>query len=241
MIGRLYLGIDIGGTKIRGVVWNGKRVVAWCEFPTPRNRKKFERSIGDIASRLERKSGQRIRDVGIGVAGVVLGTTVRFSPNIPYLRQFNFRIVFPSQRLRVDNDARAFARAELTHGAGRGARRILAFTIGSGIGRAYGGQGRIIRTKRFEYPEAWERRYQHIRDGGNSRTLTAFLGEKLVPIVRRHPAEVLVLGGGVLNRPGFLRGLKAELRRRRVSQPVRHSRLGKNAAAIGAAMLFTPE
>src|SRR3972149_2996805 len=83
-----------------------------------------------------------MRAIGTGAAGIVEKTTLVSSPNISYIKNFAFRPLWPrSIRLRVDNDARCFARAELLSGAGRGAKSLFALTIGTGIGRAYGKNG----------------------------------------------------------------------------------------------------
>lgn len=232
----IYLGIDIGGTKIRGVLWDGRRVVAFSEFPTPRTLKAFKREILSLARDLSRRVKGGVSGVGIGVAGVISRTRVRLSPNIPYLKRVDFKRLFSSP-LQLDNDARAFARAEWLHGARRGVKRILAITLGTGIGRAYGAHGKIARIKRFEYPEAWEERYQYVRDRESTRALAAFLGEKIAMIAKRYHADTLVLGGGVINRPGLFVRLTAELRRQGTTQPIRRARRG-DAVAIGAAMLF---
>ena len=114
--------------------------------------------------------------VGIGVAGVISGTRVIKSPNIRYLKNFDFREIFPKVVLRIDNDARVF----LGERIGRfGGRRILAFTIGTGIGRAYGEGGKVKMIKKFEYPVSWEKEYQKIRDSKDDRKLAEYLGKKL--------------------------------------------------------------
>ncbi len=237
----ICLGIDIGGSKIRGVLWDGKRVLASFELITPRSLRAFRRELTLLAARLSQRARRKIRSIGIGAAGVIQGTRIAFSPNIPYLRRFNFRSLFPFGRLRVDNDARCFLRAEWIAGVARGARRPFAFTLGTGIGRAYGRGGNVMRLKRFEYPEVWERQYQHIRDDQSGAELASFLGEKLSKITRRYRPDALVLGGGVLARPRFFQKLKIALHANGVRGRTVRAHLGKDSAAIGAALLFQNE
>ncbi len=235
-----YLGIDIGGSKIRGVLWDGRRASAAVEVATPRMKREFMRRLSSSIARLWRRMPGQIRGVGIGVAGRIRGTQVVSSRNISYLRDFDFKIkILPLPvPIRVDNDARAFARAEVRLGAGRRSRRMLAFTIGTGIGRAYAEKGRVKTVKRFEHPEPWERRYQQIRDYGNTARLATFLGKKLAGMIRRYRADTIVLGGGVLGRRGFRRRLASNLRAQGLKANVRRGYFGPNAAAIGAALLF---
>lgn len=111
-------------------------------------------------------------------------------------------------------------------------------SLRAAVRRSTGRARRIIRIKRFEHPEAWERRYQAVRDQKDDRVLAEFLGEKLSAVAADHPADVIVIGGGVLSRQGFRRRLSSARKRRGVRRPVRLARLGRNAAAIGAVLLF---
>jgi len=233
----LVVGIDIGGTKIRGILWNGKRVIRGREFPTPKNRSDLENRLLALVPQLAGKD--LVDGVGIGAAGIVAKKTLLFSPNIPYIRNFNFGSLWPHPtRLRLDNDARSFGRAEFLRGAGRGSKSLFALTIGTGIGRAYGRQGRIIKIKRFEFPEQWEKRYQTTRDSRDYERLAEFLGEKLAALIKPFSPEVVVIGGGVMERRGFFPRLQLVLKAYGLDCPIRRSSLGKNAVTIGAAMLF---
>lgn len=231
------IGIDIGGTKIRVVLWNGERVIREREVSTPKNKREFERNLLELVSLLTRSAS--IAGIGIGAAGIVKGTALVFSPNIPYIRNFDFRRVWPSLPVRLDNDARAFARAELLKGAGRGARSIFTLTIGTGIGRAYGRNGTIVKLKRFEYPERWEKAYQAIRGKKEDAALADFLGEKLSPLIRPFRADLVVVGGGVLSRRGFVRRTAAAFKSRRLTAKIKRARFRKNGVAVGAALLFS--
>ena len=188
---KVVLTLDIGGSKIRA----GRK-----EFRTPKNRKSF-------ASLLKKFSDAK--RVEIGVAGVISGTRVVFSPNIPYLKNFDFQKIFPKAVLRVDNDARVFLRERAKKVR---AKRILTFTIGTGIGRAYAEKGRVKKIKNFEYPEKWEREYQKIRDRKDYEKLAMFLGEKFSVLIKKYKPEAVVLGGGVLGKRGFFEKLREELK-----------------------------
>ena len=231
------IGIDIGGTKIRGILWIGQQAVRAHEFATPDNEKDFAREILELVSAL---SQQRVLDgIGIGAAGIIDKTTLVSSPNIPFIEQFDFRPLWPrSIPLLVDNDARCCARAELLRGAGRGAKSLFALTIGTGVGRAFGRRGKIVKLKKFEYPEPWEKEYQAARNRRDDGELASFLASKLAPLLQPFESEVIVIGGGVMDRRGFLRKLRISLKAHGVRAEIRRARLGKNAVAIGAALLL---
>jgi predicted NBD/HSP70 family sugar kinase len=231
------IGIDIGGTKIRGILWDGKRVARSIEFATPTTSDDFLEKLLELSRSLAGRNS--LRAIGIGAAGIVDGTTLLFSPNIPCIKHFDFRPLWPrSVAVRVDNDARCFARAEFLRGAGRGAESFFALTIGTGIGRAYGKNGKIIAVKQFEYPEPWEKAYQAVRNKGEVKKLAHFSAGKLAPLLKPFDPEVIVVGGGVLRRRGFLKQIRTELKARGLTGKVRRATLKSNAVAIGAALLF---
>jgi len=231
------IGLDIGGTKIRGVLWDGKRVIQALEFLTPGNEKDFKEGLPALAKSLA--AGKTIQGIGIGAAGIVEKTTLVFSPNIRYIKEFDFRRLWPLPcSLRLDNDARCFARAEMMRGAGRGSKKLFGLTIGTGIGRAYGRNGKILRLKKFEYPESWERQYQKVRKSRNDRKLAAFLGEKLSLLLLPFQPEVVVVGGGVLKRGDFFALLRAEFKKRGLRFHVRRAAFQNNGPAVGAALLI---
>lgn len=185
-------------------------------------------------SSLNKYAQENITKVGIGVAGVVKKFTVVFSPNINYLRNFDFRDIFKGVVINVDNDARCFARTECTLGVGRKFKKLFAVTIGTGIGRAYVEQGVVQKIKQFEYPEPWEKKYQQIRNTGNDLELAIYLGKNLLTLISPYNPLALVIGGGVLNRKRVPQLLRKELKKRGFLGRLLCSRFSKNSVAIGA-------
>lgn len=233
----MIIGIDIGGTKIRAVFWNGLKVVRSAEIKTPTNsQEKFGKAVQKIVQIVAGK--EKITKIGIGTAGTVRGTMLIFSPNIPAIKRFNFRKLWPSSvSICVDNDARCFARGEYISGAGKNTKSIFAFTIGTGIGRAYGENGKIQKIKRLEHAEHWEKEYQHIRSINNDEALAEFLGKNLAPLLTRFKPEVVVIGGGVMKRRGLLKKIRANLNQKGINAKIRSPRLRENAVALGAILL----
>src|SRR3989338_4255535 len=164
---KTVLGIDIGGTKIR-TFHKGR----FTEFPTPKNKKDFVKLIGSL---------RKVDAVGIACTGVIEGKKVEFSPNIKYLRNYDFSAL-KLGKIKVENDACAFLRAELLNllkSDFNRFKRVLGITVGTGIGRAFFVNGKIKKIKQFEYPEKWEWEYQKIRDMKKDSELAEYLGEKL--------------------------------------------------------------
>jgi len=233
------IGIDIGGSKIRGVLWNGKKITRYFQIPMPDSLDKFKNIFQLMFKDLNTRG--KIKKIGIGVAGQIKGTKVIRATNIPYFKNFDFKKVFPKVFLRVNNDARTYAQAEYAIGSGKGAKSILVITLGTGIGRAYGKNGKIKNLKTFETNEPWEKEYQKIKD---KNKLAKFLSEKLAPIIYTLDPEIVVLGGGVVNKKGYFSAIKKALNKKCRSLPaqkgvkIEKSKLGKFAGAIGATMLF---
>lgn len=240
------IGIDIGGTNIRGILLDERRIVKKHEIKTPQSKARFEGGLKKLIVKLS--YGRKILGIGIGSAGVIKNTTLLFSPNIHKIKDFDFKNLlrgkilqvmgFHPIRLRVDNDARAFARGEYILGAGRSFKNAFFLTIGTGIGRAYGKGGKILKIKKFEYPERWESKYQKIRDTKNDVGLVEFLGWHLAGLIKPYKPQAIIIGGGVIARKKFISKLEHEFVKNGLSAKILKPRLGRHSAALGAALLF---
>jgi len=228
-ITKITIGVDIGGTKIRGVLWDGEKVLKSRETATPKNAIAFKLALIKLVESLGGAN-----NISIGAAGVIKGNVLMSSRNIPYIKHFDFsKIKGISFRGALDNDVRCFARAEYKRESAVGGKTIFFITLGTGVGRAVGKNGKILKIKKFEYAERWEPEYQKIRNSKNNKKLTEYLGKKLTTLVKPYRPRAVVVGGGISARKSFFAELKkaSEL-------PLKKSRFGKNAVAIGAAMFF---
>ena len=206
------LGIDIGGTKIKAILWNGKKISSVFNAKTPKTKKGFIKILKTVVKKFA-KGDIKIKNIDVGSAGIIGKNKIIFSPNIPYLKNFDFRGVFPGFSVKIDNDARVFLRDELKFGSGGKNKIIMAFTIGTGIGRAFAENGKVKKIKKFEYPEKWEKEYQYIRDYKTSSALIKFLTEKLGAIIKKYNPQIVFIGGGILKRRNFLRHLSKKLKK----------------------------
>ncbi|MCR4328619.1 MAG: ROK family protein [Patescibacteria group bacterium] len=230
------VGIDIGGTKIRWIYLQHGRYRAEKEIQTPRTRAHFIRLLQTLFFSFHTRG---VRHIGIGIAGVVSDTTLLESPNLPHLRNLNFSCIAPPNvSLRIDNDARCFARAEATYGHLFHTDSGLTVIFGTGIGRAVSRKGKIIPITQLMFPESWESEYQERRKH-NPSSLAPFLGEKIVALISKYKPHTLILGGGTLRERHLFHTLQRELRKRGVHIPIYYSRFRKNSGALGAALLFS--
>ena len=234
MPNKYLIGIDIGGTKTRGILLDGRKIIGTLEIPTPKNKEGLKRELKKIVKKL--KPEKRNFSIGIGVAGIIKKTTLLFAPNIG-IRNFNFKKFFSGIPLKIDNDARSFLRGEILLGIAKGAENAFGFTIGTGIGRAYARKGVVKKIKKFEYPEKWEKEYQKIRDQKNDLKLIKFLGVKLSNLLKQYRAETIIIGGGLIEQKDFFNKLTKELRKQGIKSKIKPSNLGRNSAAIGATLI----
>jgi fructokinase len=145
---RARLGIDLGGTKIAGVVLDhdGTRL-AQARVATPRgDYGATVRAVADLALHLEREAG-RPCSVGVGMPGS-LSPATGFVRNAnsdwlnghPFSADLATRLARP---VRVANDADCLAVSEATDGAGAGAKVVWAIILGTGVGSGIALDGRL--------------------------------------------------------------------------------------------------
>lgn len=213
---------------MRGVLWNGKNVLKNFETSTPRNLTDFKSAFLKIIKTLDRTD-----NISIGAAGIAAKNKLLKSPNVHYIKNFDFFKIRGRnfKKLKLDNDARCFARAEYSEM--RRIKKVIFIVLGTGVGRAYGKNGEILKIKKFEYPEIWEKEYHKIRDSKDDKKLAEYLGEKITRLAKPYKPDAIVIGGGVLKRKGFFKKLKKNIR-----FPVKRTTMRDNAVAVGAAMLY---
>lgn len=143
------LGLDLGGTRIKWVRWSpGSGVLDQGRRATPR------RDAPAVVSAVaELIGGRPVRGAGVGVPGHLTDDFrgVRLVPNLPGewsgLRLADELEARTGVPVRLTNDARAFARAELERGAARGRDDVLFVTPGTGVGGALALGGRVLRAR----------------------------------------------------------------------------------------------
>jgi len=131
------IGIDLGGTTIKGGAVNEGRIVAREETTTPQSEDACIEAIASIARNLASKStNQRI---GLGVPGVINpdGDSVAGTPNLSFLagKPLASRVSeILGAPVLMGNDASLAALGEAKHGAGNSHPDFLLVTLGTGVG-----------------------------------------------------------------------------------------------------------
>jgi glucokinase len=146
------IGIDIGGTNMKAVLFNGQKAVIDSSLGTPKD--SLDHILIMITALIEpllKKASEdkiKIKGLGLGVAGIVdtANHIIVDSPNIPILSGVKLseiieaRLGFPT---KMDNDAECFLRAEATIGSATKIDNVYGITLGTGIGGAWWNKGDI--------------------------------------------------------------------------------------------------
>ncbi len=153
------IGLDIGGTKILGVLFDGRKAVRKKAVATPKNRKKFVSALLSVADEMVKNVPRRdFVGIGAGVAGISdpKGQKIILSPNIPAISGLEIGELLRSRfhlKTRLDNDARCFLRAEMVMGKAKGKHNVIGVTLGTGVGGAFAVGGKIITGADFSAGE----------------------------------------------------------------------------------------
>jgi hypothetical protein len=230
---KYLIGIDIGGTKIKAVLLDKKKIVKSIKILTPDTKSGLKNALQDIVKKLKPKEDDFL--IGIGAPGTIKNTSLLSAKNIAKVKEFDFREIFPKNiPLLVDNDGRCFLRGEFTHKSTKTAKSVFGLTIGTGVGRAYAENGIIQKIKSFEHSESWEGKYQKIRNTKNFILLSQFLGQKLSLLIKQYNPQIVIIGGGVLENKDFFNNLRREFKKQGVKSKIKCSKLGDDAVPIGA-------
>jgi len=249
------IGIDIGGTKITGVLFDGKRTVNELTIVTPKNLFEFERNLVKLVDFLS--AGQKGFTLGIGMAGLIDSKkgVVKYSPNIKFVKDLNLVKLFRLngiKTVKIDNDANCFTRAELFLGQGKDLNNFLALTFGTGIGggivinrKIYRGKdnfgaelGHLVLGNEF-----FEQTYQKFRAKRDFKNNGKIIGRVFAGLINTFAPDAIIIGGGygINERAKYFLETKREIKKflfnKKAETKILFSKL-KNAGALGAALIM---
>ena len=145
----MRIGIDLGGTKIEGIVLDDSGVeIARARLGAPRG--DYEATLNAIAQLIEQidPAADDATSVGIGIPGTISPVTgliknanSTWLTGQPFDRDLANRL---GRAVRVANDANCFAISEATDGAAEGAETVFGVIIGTGVGGGLVNRGRIL-------------------------------------------------------------------------------------------------
>lgn len=143
-------GVDLGGTKIAGVLLDDQgtvRAQVWREHHS-RGPEPALALIEEVVAELAGPDRGALQAVGVSVAGWLpadrqeLLTAANLGiARLPLARLLTDRLGCP---VWLENDGNATAFAEYTGGAGQAARMLVLFTLGTGVGGAVVADGSLL-------------------------------------------------------------------------------------------------
>jgi glucokinase len=146
------IGIDIGGTNMKAVLFDGQKTITDYSLGTPKD--SLDHLLIMILALIEPlqkkalKNKAKINGIGLGAAGIIDAENHKIvdSPNLPILNGVNLSEIISQKTalpVKIDNDAECFLRAEATLGAAAKYRNVYGLTLGTGIGGAWWFNGNI--------------------------------------------------------------------------------------------------
>ena len=242
------LGVDIGGSKINVIVWDGKKVVKQKQIGAP-NKDNLKAIVGECG----------LRKIGIGVPGIfdaAAGIIIK-CPNAPQLNGLNLKKLWPDKIVKIDNDVHCFLRAEAALGAGRGYDNILAVAFGTGIGGAFTNEKLKMKNEKLnnktiykgkngwagefghmiiDKGQDWEELYQKIKNKPQEQKKINAIG--LANLINIFNPGIIILGGAGAKLPNKKIIFQYLLSPKEQMPKIVLAKLGQTSNAIGAALLF---
>lgn len=242
------IGIDIGASKIIFVLLKNNKAIKRIRIPTPKNRSLLIKALKHNLTEFPKAK------IGIGVPGIVKRNKIIKCPNLKYLNNLNLSKELKTE-IKIENDGNCFTLAEAFLGAGKNKKSVLGITLGSGLG-----SGLVINKKIQDNLElghmiikpngykcscgrkgCWEcyasAKYLK-RKGVSKKTFKEFgqyLGIGLNKALKSIKPDIIVIGGGISK--SWKKFLKET--RKQIKTQIRVSKLGEEAGAVGAALIFT--
>jgi glucokinase len=177
LVDDFVLGIDLGGTKIALATADANGTILYQQTIATLASQGAEQAIArtiasgrDLVEQTRRRLHSRLAGVGIATMGITLDDRVLMAPNVPGWD----RLALPSQMqqafvldaIRIENDVKAAAFAELRWGALAGVETGLYLNLGTGIAATPVVNGRILRGTHGAAGEiAYNLRHLHDEQG----------------------------------------------------------------------------
>jgi len=145
------IGIDLGGTKIEGIVLDS----AGRELSRKRVSTEQEKGYAHILDRIKYLHDELATSINSAAHTFGIGTPGAISPRTGLLKNSNTVCMngqpvkadlerLLGRKIEIQNDANCFAMAEALHGAGRGKKLVFGVIMGTGCGGGIVHKGEVI-------------------------------------------------------------------------------------------------
>ena len=133
------IGLDIGGTKILGGVFSRDgELLKIVKKPTKASKgeETILNQIFRVIDELMETADNKVEAIGAGVPGIIESGTIQFTPNLPW-KDYPLKEKLEDKYnlpVRLINDATNSLLGEWKYGAAKGAKNVVGFFVGTGIG-----------------------------------------------------------------------------------------------------------
>ena len=156
MTKKFRIGVDVGGTNVKVALVDTTGSIVFTDTVPTRAEMGYEYTISNMIKAIQdviRESKTDMKDIkgiGFGFPGQIDcdNGIVRLAPNIPGWVNIPIADIVSKEfgvPVKVDNDVRCAALAELNYGAGKGATNMICITVGTGIGSGLIVNGKLVR------------------------------------------------------------------------------------------------
>lgn len=214
MAANVFLGIDIGGSGVKGApirVTAGREVAERhrIETPKPATPEAVAEVVGEVAAHFADVDGIADAAVGVTFPGVVQRGTIKTAANLgEQWHGVDAEALFAAavgRPVAVLNDADAAGLAEMRFGAGRGRKgTVLMLTFGTGIGSGLFLDGKLVPNTELGHLElrgkdAEKRAASSVREekGWSYKRWAKAVDEYLHHVEMLFSPDLFIAGGGI--------------------------------------------
>ena len=146
------LGLDLGGTKLAGAVFDNDRKILSREVTLLEERTGNE--VGDLIKKQIRKfltENTNIDAIGISIPGISYSKTgMVWAPNIPGWENYPLledikSVAGDEIKIKIDSDRACYILGEVWQGAAKGCKDAIFLAVGTGIGAGIIVNGEVLR------------------------------------------------------------------------------------------------
>lgn len=255
----LILGMDVGGSKIQLVVWDGQEILQRKTVQEP-TIEKLKTEILEF----------NIDKVGLAIPGFLdfqQGKVLQ-CPNLAEFNGLDLKNFLPNKKILFDNDTKSFLRAEMAMGAGKDFSNTVGVVFGTGIGggiatiiqmldvkcqnqmlnvkskksektqiyRGVNGSAGEVGHMVIEKGKTWEEIYQETKGNDIEQARVNAIG--IANLINVLNPEAVIVGGGGLVMPDKNLLQKLIISPLAKSTKIIQSKLSQDAVALGACLLF---
>ena len=240
---KIVLGIDIGGTGMKGAIVDtetGELLTERIKILTPQPA--TPKAVTRVFRQLIEEIGWEGELIGCGFPAIIKQNVAKSAANI-HLEWINKNVVklfqnAVNREVFILNDADAAGLAEVRKGAGKDKKgTIIMVTVGTGLGSAVFTNGYLVPNTELGHFKMHGKVAEHYASNSarkkfdlNWEEWGGRLNEYLYHLQRLFSPDMFILGGGVSKKMEFFR------KHLTVEIPIKKAVFQNNAGIIGAAM-----